>query len=74
MSGAGGGQNIDAGADDARGARGTVLWRPEVTEKVVMLELSGEQEEGVERYAEERPAISRPASHLLDDITGRGSA
>ena len=43
----------------------------EVTEEVVMAELADEQEEGVEGYAEERPPISRPASHLLDDITGR---
>jgi hypothetical protein len=35
----------------------------EVAPEVVMLELAGEQEESVERYAEERPAISPPASH-----------
>ena len=42
-----------------------------MAEEVVMLELRREQEEGVERYADQRPAISRPASHLIDDITGR---
>ena len=30
----------------------------EMTEKVVMLELRREEKEGVERYADERPAIS----------------
>jgi len=63
--------NIDAGADDARRAGGTVLRGAEVTEKVVVFELRREEKEGVERYADERPAISRPASHLIDDITGR---
>jgi hypothetical protein len=43
----------------------------EMTEKVVMLELCREEKEGVERDADERPTISRPASHLNDDITGR---
>jgi hypothetical protein len=43
----------------------------EMTEEVVMLELCREEKEGVERYADERPTISRPASHLDDDITGR---
>jgi hypothetical protein len=42
-----------------------------MTEQVVVLELRGEEEEGVERYADERSTISRPASHLNDDITGR---
>jgi hypothetical protein len=43
----------------------------EMTEKVVMLELCREEKEGVEGDADERPTISRPASHLNDDITGR---
>jgi hypothetical protein len=67
----GGRRNIDAGAEDARGAGGTVLRRAEMAEQVVVLELRREEEEGVERYADERPTISRPASHLNDDITGR---
>jgi hypothetical protein len=56
---------------DARRARRAVLRRPEVAEEVVMLELGREQKERVEGDAEERTAISRPASHLVDDITGR---
>jgi hypothetical protein len=63
--------DIHAGADDARRAGGTVLRGAEVTEKVVVFELRREEKEGVERYADERPTISRPASHLDDDITGR---
>ena len=58
-------------ADDAGGARAAVLRGPEVAAEVVMFELAREQEEGVERDAEERSAISRRASHLIDDITGR---
>ena len=42
----------------------------EVAPKVVVLELARDQEEGVERDAEERSAISPPVSHLIDDITG----
>ena len=64
-------QDIHAGADDARRAGGTVLGGAEVTEKVVVFELRREEKEGVERDADERPTISRPASHLIDDITGR---
>ena len=48
-----------------------MLRRAEMTEKIVVLELRREEEEGVKRYADERPTISRPASHLVDDITGR---
>jgi len=48
-----------------------MLGGAEVTEKVVVFELRREEKEGVERYADERPAISRRASHLNDDITGR---
>jgi hypothetical protein len=51
-------RDIDAGADDARRAGGTMLRRAEVTEKVVVLELCREEKEGVERYADERPTIS----------------
>jgi hypothetical protein len=58
-------------ADDARRAGTAMLRRPEVTEKVVMLELARDQEQGVEGYAEEGAAISRSASHLVDDVTGR---
>ena len=64
-------QRVSARADDARRAGAAVLRCAEVAEEVVVLELAGEQEECVERYADERPAIYRPASHLLDDITGR---
>ncbi len=35
-----------------------MLGGAEVTEKVVVLELRREEEEGVERYADERPTIS----------------
>lgn len=35
-----------------------MLRRTEMTKKIVMLELRREQEEGVERYADERSAIS----------------
>jgi hypothetical protein len=52
------GRDIDAGADDARRAGGTMLRGAEVTEKVVVLELRREKEERVERYADERPTIS----------------
>ena len=58
MRGPRGRQDIHAGADDARRAGGTVLRGAEVTEKVVVLELRREEEEGVERYADERPTIS----------------
>jgi hypothetical protein len=51
-------RDIDAGADDARRAGGTVLRGAEVTEKVVVFELRREEKEGVERYADERPTIS----------------
>jgi hypothetical protein len=51
-------RDIHAGADDARRAGGTMLGCAEMTEKVVMLELRREKEEGVERYADERPTIS----------------
>jgi hypothetical protein len=51
-------RDIDAGADDARRAGGTMLRGAEMTEKVVVLELRREEEEGVERYADERPTIS----------------
>jgi hypothetical protein len=51
-------RDIHAGADDARGAGGTMLGCAEMTEKVVMLELRCEKEESVERYADERPTIS----------------
>ena len=51
-------RDIHAGADDARRARGTMLGCAEMAEKVVMLELRREKEEGVERYADERPTIS----------------
>jgi len=54
----GGRRNVDAGADDARGAGGAMLRRAEMTEKIVVLELRREEEEGVERYADERPTIS----------------
>ena len=64
-------RRVSACADDAGRARGAVLRGSEVAPKVVVLELAREQEEGVERDAEERSAISRPASHLIDDITGR---
>jgi hypothetical protein len=64
-------QDIHTGAHDARGAGGTVLRGAKVTEKVVVFELRREEKEGVKRYADERPTISRPASHLVDDITGR---
>lgn len=67
----GGRRDVDTGPEDARGAGGTVLRGAEMTEKVVVLELRRKEEEGVERYADERPTISRPASHLNDDITGR---
>jgi hypothetical protein len=50
-------RDIDAGADDARRAGGTMLRSAEMTEKVVVLELRREEEEGVERYADERPTI-----------------
>ena len=71
MRGTRGRQDIHARADDARRAGGTMLGGAEVTEKVVVFELRREEKEGVERYADERPAISRRASHLNDDITGR---
>jgi hypothetical protein len=64
-------RDLSVVADDAGGASGAVLRGLEVTQEVVMAELSGEQEDGVEHYAEERSPISRPASHLFDDITGR---
>jgi hypothetical protein len=35
-----------------------MLRRAEVTEKIVVLELRREEEEGVERNADERPTIS----------------
>src|SRR5262245_34317686 len=66
-----GGRDIDAGAENARGAGGTVLRRAEMTEQVVVFEMGRDKEDGVKRYADERPTISRPASHLNDDITGR---
>jgi hypothetical protein len=58
MRGTRGHRDIDAGADDARRAGGTMLRGAEVTEKVVVLELRREEKEGVERYADERPTIS----------------
>jgi len=50
-------RDIDAGADHARRAGGTMLRSAEMTEKVVVLKLRREEEEGVERYADERPTI-----------------
>ena len=67
----GGRRDIYTRSKDARGAGGTVLRRAEMTEQVVVLELRREEEEGVERYADERPPIPQPSSHLNDDITGR---
>ena len=64
-------RRVSVCTDDAGRAGGAVLRGPEVTPKVVMLELAGEQKERVERDAEERSPISRPVSHLIDDITGR---
>jgi hypothetical protein len=54
----GGRRDIDAGADDARRTGGTMLRCAEMTEKIVVLELRREEEEGVERYADQRPTIS----------------
>jgi hypothetical protein len=71
VCGSGGRRDVNAGTNDARRAGGTVLRRAEVAEEIVMLELRREQENGVKRYADKRSAISRPASHLIDDITGR---
>jgi len=71
MRGTWGHRDIDARADDARRAGGTVLRGAKVTEKVVVLELRREEKEGVKRYAGERPAIPPLASHVIDDITGR---
>ena len=64
-------RSVSVCADDAGRAGAAVLRGPEMAEEIVMLELGREQEERVERYADERPAISRPASHRIDDITGR---
>ena len=64
-------ERINPGADDARRACGAMLGGFEMAKDIVMLELPGQQEEGVERYAEERARISRPASHSVDDITAR---
>jgi hypothetical protein len=60
-----------AGADVTGRARSAVVRGSEVAQEVVVLELAREQEEGVERYAEERSAIPPPVSHLIDDITGQ---
>ena len=64
-------RGVSVCADEAGGARAAVQRSSEVAAEVVMLELAREQEEGVEGDAEERSAISRRASHLIDDITGR---
>jgi hypothetical protein len=56
-------RRVSSCTDNARRARGAVLGGPEMAQEVVMFELVGEQEEGVERHAEERSAISPPASH-----------
>src|SRR5258705_12269792 len=53
---------VSAGAEDAGRAGGAVLRGPEVAQEVVMLELAGEQKEGVERDAEKRSSIFRPVS------------
>jgi hypothetical protein len=64
-------RRVSVCADDAGRAGGAVLRRPKVAPKIVMFELAREQKERVERDAEERSPISRPVSHLIDDITGR---
>jgi hypothetical protein len=64
--GAGRWRCVSACADDAGRAGGAVLRGPEVAPEVVMLELAREQEEGVERDAEERSPISCPVSQFLN--------
>ena len=56
-------RSVSVCADDAGRAGAAVLRGPEMALEVVMLELTGEQEKGVERDAEERSPVPEPASH-----------